>query len=100
MGSDVDAFYKALQGLVEAMEVKGADEKDYNSQDVKFIRGMIPHHEAALVMADKQVSKGKNAEAVSLAKAIQKAQKAEIADMKKWLKERDLSGEGDGGHSM
>lgn len=74
-----------------------ANSKDYNTQDTKFIREMIKHHEMAVEMSDKEVGKGKESEAIALAKSILKAQKAEIAQMKKWLKDRDLPEKGDDG---
>lgn len=54
--------------------------------DVDFIRNMIPHHEMALGMAEKQLKSGKDAEARTMAQKIIDAQKKEIADMKDWLK--------------
>lgn len=87
-----------LRALLEGTGIKAAGDKDYNSQDAKFIRKMIKHHEMAVEMSDTEADKGKNDEATTLAKAIRKAQKAEITQMKKWLKDRDLSeGDDDGG---
>lgn len=86
------AFYKLISAL-KAMDGK----KDYNSQDVKFVRGMIPHHEMAVEMADKQIDKGENGEIIDMARDIKKAQTAEIKALRAWLKERDLKEAGDGG---
>lgn len=93
-----DAMSAAIREVREALidaELKAAD-KDYNAQDAKFVRAMIAHHQAAVDMSAKQASKGKNDEIVKLAKAIAEAQKGEIAQMKKWLKDRSLSESGDG----
>ena len=84
-----------LKDAIENANLKAAD-KDYNVQDVKFARSMIAHHQDAVNMSSAQAGKGKNEEMVKLAKAIGRAQKGEIAQMKKWLKDRGLSESGGG----
>ncbi|MFO1148555.1 MAG: DUF305 domain-containing protein [Alsobacter sp.] len=56
--------------------------------DVDFVKGMIPHHQAAIDMAKIELQYGKDEQTRKLAEAIIKAQEAEIADMKAWLKAR------------
>ena len=51
----------------------------------EFLTMMIAHHEGAIEMAKTEVKDGKYAEAVALAKKIQKDQAAEIALMKSLL---------------
>lgn len=92
----LDASLERLKDSIADFLLK-AESKDYNSQDARFIREMIKHHEMAVEMSDKEVSKGKEAEAISLAKSIRKAQKGEIDQMKKWLKDRNLSEDGESG---
>lgn len=94
-----DAAFARLYGLLGDLRL-ATEDKDYNTQDAKFVREMIRHHEAAVEMAEKQIDKGKNAEVIALARAIKKAQKGEIDTMRQWLKDRDLSEDGDGGHGM
>lgn len=48
----------------------------------RWLSMMIEHHEGAIAMAEKQISDGKNAEAVELARDIAKSQRAEIDRMR------------------
>jgi uncharacterized protein (DUF305 family) len=59
----------------------GSADKEY---DLRFINGMIPHHEGAVVMAKDLLQKSKRPELQKLAKAIITSQQTEIDQMKKW----------------
>ncbi len=65
------------------MNLGPADE----NYDLRFIDGMIPHHEGAVVMAKDALTKSKRPEMLELAKGIIKAQQSEIAMMKTWRKD-------------
>lgn len=95
--NSMTASLERLKDSINDLLLK-AEAKDYNTQDTKFIREMIKHHEMAVEMSDKEVDKGKESAAIALAKSIRKAQKGEIDQMKKWLKDRDLTeGDDEGG---
>ena len=54
--------------------------------DLRFINGMIPHHEGAVVMAQDALKKSKRPEVKKLAQEIITSQQKEINQMKQWRK--------------
>jgi len=54
--------------------------------DLRFIDGMMPHHQGAIAMAKEALQKSKRPEIKKLAVEIIKAQEVEIAQMQKWRK--------------
>ena len=54
--------------------------------DVAFVRGMIPHHQAAIDMAKVVLQYGKDPQTRKLAEDVVKAQQREITEMQDWLK--------------
>jgi len=59
--------------------------------ELRFIKAMIPHHEAAIVMANDLSSKTQRPKLKKLAKAIIISQQAEIDQMKQWSKDYETS---------
>lgn len=82
----------ATQAYAAAMDKMMADMMiPYTGDvDVDFVKGMIPHHEAAVAMAQIQLEFGKDPEIRKLAEEVIAAQEAEIAEMKAWLAARGL----------
>lgn len=64
---------------------------DYNNNDVKFVREMIPHHQMAVNMSATVYHNGQNKQIKDMAMRIYNAQKAEIETLKKWLKDRGIA---------
>lgn len=67
-------------GMGHAMDLGPADA----NYDLRFIDGMIPHHEGAVVMAQEALEKSQRPEILELAEAIIAAQADEIAQMANW----------------
>ena len=79
-----------------------AESSGYNSADVTFAQGMIPHHRQAVEMAALVTDRSASPEVKKLATAIEKAQNPEIRTMSGWLESwgEKVPGAGQGsGHS-
>lgn len=69
-------------GMNHKMDLGPADV----NYDLRFIDGMIPHHQGAVVMAQEALQKSKRPEIKKLANNIIQAQNKEIAQLKRWRK--------------
>jgi uncharacterized protein (DUF305 family) len=83
MGHMMAMTKEQKQGMMMSMDLGSADAEF----DLRFINGMLPHHEGALVMAKDALSKSQRPEVKKLAQDILTSQQQEISQMKQWRKD-------------
>jgi uncharacterized protein (DUF305 family) len=64
---------------------EAAADADFNSADVEFAQGMIPHHQQAVEMAELAETRAEDPQVIDLAERIKGAQDPEIEQMEGWL---------------
>src|SRR5262245_16910987 len=69
-------------------KVPASHDNNYTDADVKFMQGMIHHHNQALLMAAMIPTHTKTAELIAFGKKIELSQGGEITSMKAWLTSR------------
>jgi uncharacterized protein (DUF305 family) len=77
---------KAYLDAADRMHAPMMEGVQATDPDVAFVRGMIPHHQAAIDMAKVVLQYGKNPQTRKLAEDVVKAQEREITEMQDWLK--------------
>jgi uncharacterized protein (DUF305 family) len=85
VSQDVAQSPSSMPGMDHASMNMSLGLKDENF-DLRFIDGMTPHHEGAVVMAQEALQKSSRPEIKQLAQGIIDAQQKEIAQMKDWRK--------------
>lgn len=63
-------------------------DNNYSDADVKFMQGMIHHHNQALLMAEMIPTHTRTPELIAMGRKIQLSQSGEIQAMKEWLTAR------------
>ncbi|MFF3342583.1 DUF305 domain-containing protein [Streptomyces flavidovirens] len=105
-GNDSSAGHDGHAKTSSPTASAAAGQGERNAADISFAKGMIPHHQQAVEMAELAETRSRSAEVKKLAAEIKKAQGPEIKTLSGWLtawgeevpEERE-SGE-HAGHSM
>ena len=85
---------------LDAEDATNIANTSYIEADVKFLQGMIVHHEQAILMSSMVGKRTNNPTIVDLADRIDASQEDEISFMEGWLKDRDESIPGENDHHM
>lgn len=75
----------AMDGMMSPDDMNALTNASGADSSKLFLEQMIQHHQGAINMANEELSTGKNADALALAKTITDAQTAEIAKMNEIL---------------
>ena len=85
---------------LDAEDATNIANTSYIEADVKFLQGMIVHHEQAILMSSMVGKRTNNPTIVDLADRIDASQEDEISFMKGWLEDRGENIPGENEHSM
>ena len=76
----------AMMAAMAKMDTSMTEAMQSSDPDVAFVKGMIPHHQGAIDMANAILQHGKDEQVKVWANAIIAAQEKEIGEMEAWLK--------------
>ena len=79
------------QASTVVSKVPAFHDNNYTDADVKFMQGMIHHHNQALLMVAMITTHTKTPELIAMGQKIQLSQSGEIQSMKEWLTARKQS---------
>lgn len=85
--TNAEAAYDAAMDRMHGPMMNGIGDPD---PDVAFVRGMIPHHQGAIDMAETVLKFGKDAQNQHFAREIIDTQTREISEMRQWLAQRGI----------
>jgi uncharacterized protein (DUF305 family) len=85
MGHPMDGL---MPGMATPEEIGRLSQLPPDRADVLFLRLMIAHHEAAIPMAGAILKRTDEPEVRQLAQSLQKAQRAEVENMKVMVKKK------------
>ncbi|HSN35506.1 MAG TPA: DUF305 domain-containing protein [Arthrobacter sp.] len=74
-----------MDGMMGEDDLKQLDSAQGTEAARLFLKQMVAHHEGAVMMAQTEMSQGRNADAIKLSKNIVTAQEAEIKEMQDLL---------------
>src|SRR5215467_233129 len=86
--SSTESNWSELIASMDKMHMAMRAVKPSGSNDVDFVRLMLPHHQAAIDMAKTQLLYGKDPQMQRLAQEIITDQQSEIELMQRWLKQQ------------
>jgi len=75
---------------INARMHKAMDVPMTGNLDADFVRGMIPHHQGAIELAELTLKQSNDPQIRALARGIVAAQKREITFMRSWLREKGI----------
>jgi uncharacterized protein (DUF305 family) len=83
--SEATKAYMAAMDTMHGPMMQAVQDGD---PDAAFVKGMIPHHQAAIDMAKVVLQHGKDEQAKKWANDVIREQQREITEMQDWLKKR------------
>ncbi|WP_291430050.1 DUF305 domain-containing protein [Deinococcus sp.] len=90
MNTLLGTFGGADPAMSAGMSGMSSAPKAAGNPDVAFVQGMLPHHAAAVDMANLALQQGQDARVLKLARDIVTAQASEMYSYRTWLRARGL----------